>query len=218
MQAYHNQHHVSIACALGSAKICHLVHLGQPLQIDRLNSVTLTWPRLHACRWDAQAVIPIWGLLLGAACTAAGLAASVVSQHLTSGTLLVHCCLPLPEHHGEYSTALRRNGLNAFKKKYELNGTFMCSHALFANKRPRHWFKPGHWPQAAHCLMCCVDGGGRLGDAEQAHIESLLALGATRFEVGRSVVQSSLRVALMPAVSQLNVVGLVNIPVRTSTR
>jgi Uncharacterised protein family (UPF0014) len=43
-------------------------------------------------------------------------------------------------------------------------------------------------------------------------VEYLLALGATRWEATKGVLQRSMRVAMTPVLNQMNVVGIVSIP------
>ena len=51
-----------------------------------------------------------------------------------------------------------------------------------------------------------------MNELGRERVEWLLAVGATRIEATRNVVQRSLHVALIPMINQMSVVGIVSIP------
>ena len=58
-------------------------------------------------------------------------------------------------------------------------------------------------------------GMDRLGeelDGKRDQVETLLALGATRWEAARAPVQQALRTGMMPTINSMMVVGLVSLP------
>ena len=48
--------------------------------------------------------------------------------------------------------------------------------------------------------------------AERERVEGLLAIGATRMEAMKGIVQRSLQDALTPALNQMSVIGIVSLP------
>jgi putative ABC transport system permease protein len=53
--------------------------------------------------------------------------------------------------------------------------------------------------------------GGELA-AQRLHVESLLALGATRWEAARQPVQKAVRTGMIPIINAMMVVGIVSLP------
>ena len=63
------------------------------------------------------------------------------------------------------------------------------------------------------CLVNAWRGGtDDMNAPGRERVEWLLAVGATRIEATRNVVQRSLHVALIPMINQMSVVGIVSIP------
>jgi putative ABC transport system permease protein len=84
--------------------------------------------------------------------------------------------------------------------------------------------KPWYSPQFAIPLVGMIQGntlngislgldrlGGELA-ARRLHVESLLALGATRWEAARPSIQQAVRTGMIPIVNAMMVVGIVSLP------
>lgn len=82
------------------------------------------------------------------------------------------------------------------------------------------WYEPQYLIPILGMLLGNTISGVSLGlttvleelSAGRERVEALLAVGATRMEATRGVVQRSLHVALIPMINQMSVVGIVSIP------
>lgn len=87
-------------------------------------------------------------------------------------------------------------------------------------KHKTHYYDPQYVIPILGMLLGNTISGVSLGlttvleelSAGRERVEWLLAVGATRFEATKGVVQRSLHVALIPMINQMSVVGIVSIP------
>lgn len=96
----------------------------------------------------------------------------------------------------------------------------MISVAVFAIIRVEPWYSP----QYVIPLLGMILGNGlngislgldRLGSelaAQRSQVESLLALGATRWEAARQPIQAAVRTGMIPILNAMTVVGIVSLP------
>jgi len=86
--------------------------------------------------------------------------------------------------------------------------------------RPVPWYAPQYWipflGMVLHNTLTAISLGlDRLGGelvARRGSIETLLALGATRWEAAREVVQEAVRTGMIPTLNMMMVVGVVSLP------
>jgi len=95
--------------------------------------------------------------------------------------------------------------------------------ALLGIVQVQPWDRP-HWPQYAIPLLGMILGntlnGISLGldrlsgelAARRDEVDTLLALGATRWEAARAPIQQAVRTAMIPTINTMMVVGLVTLP------
>ena len=92
--------------------------------------------------------------------------------------------------------------------------------ALFVIARVRPWYAPQYAiPLLGMILGNTLNGislgldrlGGDLA-ARRLHVESLLALGATRWEAARGPIRQAVRTGLIPIINAMTVVGIVSLP------
>jgi len=94
--------------------------------------------------------------------------------------------------------------------------------ALYGVVQVKHWYAPP--PQYAIPLLGMILGNtlngialglDRLGEelaTKQAQVETLLALGATRWEAARAAIQQAVRTGMIPTINTMMIVGLVSLP------
>jgi putative ABC transport system permease protein len=96
----------------------------------------------------------------------------------------------------------------------------MVAVALFVLVRVEPWYAPQYAiPLAGMILGNTLNGislgldrlGGEL-NARRAEVESLLALGATRWEAARDPVRQAIRTGMIPIINAMMVVGIVSLP------
>jgi putative ABC transport system permease protein len=96
----------------------------------------------------------------------------------------------------------------------------MASLALFVIVPVRPWYTPQYAvPLLGMILGNTLNGislgldrlGGELS-SKRAQVETLLALGATRWEAARGPVQQAVRTAMIPLINSMMVVGIVSLP------
>ncbi len=91
---------------------------------------------------------------------------------------------------------------------------------LLAVVRPTPWYAPQYWipflGMMLHNTLTGVSLGlDRLGGellARRSQIETLLCLGATRWEAARDTVQEAVRTGMIPTLNTMMVVGVVSLP------
>ena len=97
----------------------------------------------------------------------------------------------------------------------------MAAFAVFAVIRPEgSWYQPQYTIPLlgmilGNSLTAISLGMGRLSDEllrRRGEVETLLALGATRWEAGRDAVRTAIRTGLIPILNTMMVVGLVSLP------
>ncbi|HUT10783.1 MAG TPA: iron export ABC transporter permease subunit FetB [Thermoguttaceae bacterium] len=96
--------------------------------------------------------------------------------------------------------------------------------ALFAVVQVQRGEQPWYDPQYAIPLLGMILGNtlngislglNRLGEelaTKRRHVETLLALGATRWEAARGPIQEAIRTGMIPIINSMMVVGLVSLP------
>jgi len=96
--------------------------------------------------------------------------------------------------------------------------------ALFAVVQVQRGERPWYDPQYAIPLLGMILGNtlngislglNRLGEelaTKRRHVETLLALGATRWEAARGPIQEAIRTGMIPIINSMMVVGLVSLP------
>ena len=96
--------------------------------------------------------------------------------------------------------------------------------ALFAVVRVQQYNHPWYEPQYAIPLLGMILGNtlngialgfDRLGEelaGKRDQVETLLALGATRWEAARAAIQTAIRTGMIPIINTMMVVGLVSLP------
>ena len=96
----------------------------------------------------------------------------------------------------------------------------MAAVALFVLVRVKPWYAPHYAiPLVGMILGNTLNGialgldrlGGEL-NARRAEVESLLALGATRWEAAREPVRQAVRTGMIPIINAMMVVGIVSLP------
>jgi putative ABC transport system permease protein len=101
-----------------------------------------------------------------------------------------------------------------------LSSWLMASYALFVLMPARPWYSPQHAiPLLGMVLGNTLSGislgldrlGGELL-ARRAQVETMLALGATRWEAARGPVRQAVRTGMIPIVNAMMVVGIVSLP------
>ena len=97
----------------------------------------------------------------------------------------------------------------------------MAAYAVFAVIRPAgSWYQPQYTIPLlgmilGNSLTAISLGMGRLSEEllrRRGEVETLLALGATRWEAGRDAVRTAIRTGLIPILNTMMVVGLVSLP------
>jgi putative ABC transport system permease protein len=92
--------------------------------------------------------------------------------------------------------------------------------ALGGIVQPSPWYKPQYAIPLLGMILGNTLNGIALGmdrlgqelDARRAEVETLLALGATRWEAARPCVQNAVRTGMIPIINSMMVVGLVSLP------
>lgn len=94
--------------------------------------------------------------------------------------------------------------------------------ALYGIVQVKHWYSPP--PQYAIPLLGMILGNtlngialglDRLGEelaTKRDQVETLLALGATRWEASRAAIQQAVRTGMIPTINSMMIVGLVSLP------
>ncbi len=97
----------------------------------------------------------------------------------------------------------------------------MAAFAMFAVIRPEgNWYQPQYMIPLlgmilGNSLTAISLGMGRLSDEllrRRNEVETMLALGATRWEAGRDAVRTAIRTGMIPILNTMMVVGLVSLP------
>jgi len=92
--------------------------------------------------------------------------------------------------------------------------------ALIAIVEVRPWYQPQYAIPLLGMILGNTLNGISLGldrlgeelDGRRDHVETLLALGATRWEAARGAVQQAVRTGMIPIINSMMVVGLVSLP------
>lgn len=92
--------------------------------------------------------------------------------------------------------------------------------ALWGIVQPAPWYKPQYAIPLLGMILGNTLNGIALGmdrlgqelDTRRAEVETLLALGATRWEAARPCVQNAVRTGMIPIINSMMVVGLVSLP------
>jgi len=96
----------------------------------------------------------------------------------------------------------------------------MAAIALFALVRVQPWYSPHYAIPLVGMILGNTLNGIALGldrlgselNARRAEVESLLALGATRWEAAREPVRQAIRTGMIPIINAMMVVGIVSLP------
>jgi putative ABC transport system permease protein len=92
--------------------------------------------------------------------------------------------------------------------------------ALLAIVRPQVWYMPQYSIPILGMILGNTLNGISLGldrfgeelTGKRDHVETLLALGATRWEAAREPIQQAIRTGMIPIINSMMVVGLVSLP------
>ena len=92
--------------------------------------------------------------------------------------------------------------------------------ALLAVVRPEPWYRPQYAIPLLGMILANTLNGVSLGlnrftremTDRRAEIETLLALGATRWEAARAAVQESIRTGMIPTINAMMIMGIVSLP------
>ena len=92
--------------------------------------------------------------------------------------------------------------------------------ALLAVVRPEPWYRPQYAIPLLGMILANTLNGISLGlnrftremTDRRAEIDTLLALGATRWEAARAAVQESIRTGMIPTINAMMVMGIVSLP------
>jgi putative ABC transport system permease protein len=96
----------------------------------------------------------------------------------------------------------------------------IASLALFVVVRVRPWYTPQYAIPLLGMILGNTLNGISLGldrlgaelTSRRAHVETLLALGATRWEAALQPIQEAIRTGLVPIINSMMVVGIVSLP------
>ena len=92
--------------------------------------------------------------------------------------------------------------------------------ALLAVVRPEPWYRPQYAIPLLGMILANTLNGISLGlnrftremTDRRAEIDTLLALGATRWEAARAAVQESIRTGMIPTINAMMIMGIVSLP------
>jgi len=92
--------------------------------------------------------------------------------------------------------------------------------ALFGIVRPDKWYMPQYAIPLLGMILGTTLNGISLGldrlgeelDTKRDRVETLLALGATRWEAAHQAIQRAVRTGMIPLINRMMIVGLVNLP------
>ncbi|MCX7426081.1 MAG: iron export ABC transporter permease subunit FetB [Planctomycetia bacterium] len=92
--------------------------------------------------------------------------------------------------------------------------------ALLAVVRPEPWYRPQYAIPLLGMILANTLNGVSLGlnrftremTDRRAEIDTLLALGATRWEAARAAVQESIRTGMIPTINAMMIMGIVSLP------
>jgi putative ABC transport system permease protein len=101
-----------------------------------------------------------------------------------------------------------------------LSSWVVTSVALFGIVQPEPWYKAQYAIPLLGMILGNTLNGIALGldrlgeelDVKRGEVETLLALGATRWEAARTPIQEAVRTGMIPIINSMMVVGLVSLP------
>ena len=150
--------------------------------------------------WNAQYLIPTYGMVLGNAISAVSLGLSTALEELTTGgwgRLLGRA--QLVQHQGHEQTRARPVcGGHVYQQPHSGHRSPMACRGGPPWRVSRVWAPlPWRAPRAR---------------AGKDRLELMLGLGASRMEAAKPLIQRTLATALQPVLNQMSTIGLVSIP------
>ena len=163
-----------------------------------------------------QYLIPMLGMLLGNACSGVAVGLSTILDELSTGQALVETpagWFPLDLT----CTVIDCLSWNCGRRWFE---PLVCLLTTAAARLAPNTLCLPDYPHHHTCSSACLllpvhitmPSSRACPPSGRDRVELLLAMGATRLEAAREVVQRAVRMALTPLLNTMNVVGVVSIP------